>query len=313
MGKGGGSPPTHTSSDITQTDLPEYAKPFYMDMMNRAQGESNRAYTPYGGQRVADFTSLQRSAQDATGRLQRPDQFRGATELAGAAGLGALNAGANWQSGAYDPQFSAHNYQTDSSTYGGSRQLLAGTERERNLGDELAQIQATGTQAAYDRGQSAFEQEQGRRLQTQQLGDQSRQFQEGAQQFGAQFGEQSKQFGADLAQQGYGQALGAAGQLGQLGTSMQQSDLQRLQAQATAGAEIQGKNQQYMDTAYGDFLRQRDYPKEQLNFFNAQLRGLPMQLSSTQTSYGQPPSALSQLGGAGLAGLGVYNMTKNVN
>lgn len=357
MGKGGGSPPTHTSSDITQTDLPEYAKPFYLDMMNRAQGESNRAYTPYGGQRVADFTSLQRSAQDATGRLQRPDQFRGATELAGAAGLGALNAGANWQSGAYDPQFSAHDYQTGSwtqpgtaeqfmspymqnavdvqkqeairdaqkgmlaqnlgasrqGTYGGSRQLLAGTERERNLGDELSQIQAAGTQAAYDRGQSAFEQEQGRRLQTQQLGDQSRQFQEGAQQFGAQFGEQSKQFGADLAQRGYGQALGAAGQLGQLGTSMQQSDLQRLQAQATAGAEIQAKNQQYMDTAYGDFLRQRDYPKEQLNFFNAQLRGLPMQLSSTQTSYGQPPSALSQLGGAGLAGLGVYNLTKNVN
>jgi hypothetical protein len=42
-------------------------------------------------------------------------------------------------------------------TYGGSRQLLAGLERERNLGMQLGDIQARGSQAAYENAQAQFE------------------------------------------------------------------------------------------------------------------------------------------------------------
>jgi len=42
-------------------------------------------------------------------------------------------------------------------TYGGSRQLLAGLERERNLGTQLGDIQARGSQAAYENAQAQFE------------------------------------------------------------------------------------------------------------------------------------------------------------
>jgi hypothetical protein len=42
-------------------------------------------------------------------------------------------------------------------TYGGSRQLLAGLERERQLGQRLGDIQATGQQAAYESAQAQFE------------------------------------------------------------------------------------------------------------------------------------------------------------
>ena len=42
-------------------------------------------------------------------------------------------------------------------TYGGSRQLLASMERERNLGQQLGDIQARGMQSAYENAQAQFE------------------------------------------------------------------------------------------------------------------------------------------------------------
>jgi len=42
-------------------------------------------------------------------------------------------------------------------TYGGARQLLAQTERERNLGQNLAQIEAQGMQSAYDKAMQQFQ------------------------------------------------------------------------------------------------------------------------------------------------------------
>jgi hypothetical protein len=42
-------------------------------------------------------------------------------------------------------------------TYGGSRQLLAGLERERNLGQQLGDIDARGRQAAFENAQQQFE------------------------------------------------------------------------------------------------------------------------------------------------------------
>lgn len=54
-------------------------------------------------------------------------------------------------------------------TYGGARQLLATTEREKALGEQLGQIQATGTQAAYEQAAQQFERDRTARLQIQAL------------------------------------------------------------------------------------------------------------------------------------------------
>jgi hypothetical protein len=51
-------------------------------------------------------------------------------------------------------------------TYGGSRQLLAGLERERNLGTQLGDIQARGSQAAYENAQQQFERDRAAGLTT---------------------------------------------------------------------------------------------------------------------------------------------------
>ena len=49
MGKGGGS----SDQKITQVqELPEYARPFYENLMGRAESESLGQYTPYGGERL---------------------------------------------------------------------------------------------------------------------------------------------------------------------------------------------------------------------------------------------------------------------
>jgi len=50
-GKGGG--PSQTTSNVTQTNLPEYLEPYIINLANRAEAESNRAYTPYRGERIA--------------------------------------------------------------------------------------------------------------------------------------------------------------------------------------------------------------------------------------------------------------------
>jgi len=220
-------------------------------------------------------------------------------------------------------------------TYGGARQLLATTERERNLQDQMAKIQATGSQAAYDAAQRAFEAEQARGLQaglqTQQLGTQTGlqnlQALLGVQQLGAQQGlqsqqlnqqalmeaqrlaEQSRQFGGTLGLQGAQAATQAGMGLGQLGTSQQASDLQRLQAQEQFGAMGQAERQRALDLAYQDFIAQRQDPYKQLGFLSDILRG-SANLAATggKAVYEQPPSLLSQLGGAGLAAAGAYRL-----
>jgi len=183
-------------------------------------------------------------------------------------------------------------------TYGGARQLLAQTERERNLADQMAEIQATGSQAAFQAAQQGFEQEQARRLQAQLANQQS--FLEAQ-----RLTEQSRQFGSGQQMQGLSQLLQSGQLLGQLGSAQQAADLDRIKAQSAAGAEQQALYQQQLDTAYADFLRQRDYEMEQLGYYSNLLRGLPVGLSSTQTTYAPPPSMLSQVAGLGTAYAGL--------
>jgi hypothetical protein len=330
-------------------------------------------------------------------------------------------------------------------TYGGSRQLLAGLERERNLGQQLGDIEARGLQGAFESSQGQFERDRtaqmaaqqanlqaalgvqelgtttglqtalanlsneqqarvqnmaaenqmrgmnaenalraalanqqadigvrGQNLQgamqtqqlgleAQRLGEQSRQFDstqgleaqrlsdmtrqfgsnqrleaqrlnDAARQFGSQqnleaqrlsdmsrqfgsnqgleaqrLGEQSRQFGTSTGLA----ALGQAGQMGQtlgnLGQLQQNMDAQRLGMQAAAAGEYRTMAQQQADQKYNDFLRQRDEPVERLGYYSNILRGLPVTPNSTRTTYGESPSAISQVTGAGIAGLGAYN------
>jgi hypothetical protein len=122
--------------------------------------------------------------------------------------------------------------------------------------------------------------------------------------------EQSRQFGGTLGLQGLAQANQSAQTLSNIGATQQQADLSRLAAQGNVAAQQQLLQQQQMDMAYADFLRQRDYPMEQLGYYSNILRGLPVGLGSTATTYGQPPSVAAQIGGVGLGATALSQMAR---
>lgn len=369
----GASAPTQQEVTTTTSNLPEYARPYFENVVNRAMGQSYQQYSPYPYERIAGFTPAQQQVQENVLGLGAPNQFAFGSGLAGMAGQGALSAGqytpgqfavqqvgqpnlqqfqmsgpgSFTQSGtssqfmspymqdvvdvqkqqairdAQQGQLGANLAAARQGTYGGARQALAMTERERNLGQQLGQIQAAGTQAAFQQAQQQFNTEQAAQqaarqanlqaaLGVQQLGTQTGlQALLANQQYGLEaqrLGEQSRQFGAQNRLAGLAQANQSAQTLANLGQLQQQTDLQRLQAQQAAAGQVQALEQQRLDQMYADFLRQRDYPMEQLGYFSNILRGLPVGLSTTATAYGQSPSALGQLAGVGLGGLSLYNM-----
>lgn len=353
MAKGGSQP---TNQTVTQTNLPEYARPYFESMMQRGQSLLTQQYTPYDQERIAGFTPEQQQLQKDILGQQTPGEFNTAGGLAALAGQRSLDAGKydaakfnapelNYfqmegpqsftQSGmaqqymspyiqaALDPQRreairAARQGQlaqglgaARQGTYGGSRQLLATMNRERNLGQNLADIEARGMQSAFEQAQGQFNAEQAAR---QQAGIQNLQAALGVQQLGAQQNmqaqqatEQSRQFGANLGLQG----LAQAGQMGQtlanIGTARSQADLARFGQQTQTAAQQQALKQQYLDTAYQDFLRQRDYPLEMLQQYSSLLRGVPITPSSTRTTYEPSPGVAQQLLGTGLSAASIYN------
>jgi hypothetical protein len=120
-------------------------------------------------------------------------------------------------------------------TYGGARQALAQTERERNLGMQLGDIQARGSQAAFENAQAQFERDRAAGLTT---GQANLQAQLGVQQLGTQTGLQSALANLDSASQANVQNLAA--QLQTQGLNSEQAmraALANQQAQLTTGQQ----------------------------------------------------------------------------
>jgi hypothetical protein len=121
---------------------------------------------------------------------------------------------------------------------------------------------------------------------------------------GAQIGLQ----GVGAQQAGYAGANQAAGTLGQLGQTQFGQQQAINQAQQTTGAVQQAQAQQVLDQSYQDFLKQKNYPYQQLAFMGDMTRGLPLS-QTANTMYSAPPNAASQLGGLGMSALGIYGMS----
>jgi hypothetical protein len=301
-GGGGGQAPAQQT--VTQTNIPEYARPYVERMMGKSEAltdiEAN-PYQAYGGQRISEFAPLQKQVFENVANQQTAGQLGAATGLAGAAGLASLGAGADYRNMATNP-YATQAYMSPymqnvvnvqkneafrdaqirnlgsnlgsarQGTYGGARQALAEQERNRNLQTQLGQIQAGGSQKAFEAAQ------------------------------------QAQQFGTSAGLQGYGQALQGASALGQLGQTQFGQQQAINQAQQQVGAIQQAQAQQGLDLAYQDFLKQKNYPYQQLAFQSDMLRGLPLS-QSAQQQYTAPPSPVSQLGGLGMSALGIYGMS----
>lgn len=207
-------------------------------------------------------------------------------------------------------------------TYGGSRQLLATTERERALGSQLGQIEAQGLQDAYRQAQQAqqfgitsglqglqgAQAGLGTALQGGQLGlsgiERALAGQQAAMQ-GAGIGLQ----GVTGAQAGYN-ILGQAGtNLANIGTAQQAADISRMQFQGEQGAMERARQQQMIDQAIQNYGMAREYPYEQLSKFSGLLRGYYTP-STTQSTYQAAANPLSQLTGAGTSAYALSQLGK---
>lgn len=360
-----------TKQEVTQSNIPEYARPYYEGMLNRANAMMTTPFQAYGQERVADFTPQQRAVQEAYQGLQTPGQFGAASNIAQGAGLASISAG-QYTPGQFNAQQvgvgplnyyqmqgpdsftqygTAQQYMSPfiqqalapqvreaiygakrgqlaqdlgaarQGTYGGSRQLLAAMERERNLGQNISDIYGRGMQTAYEQAQGQFNTEQQAR---QQAGMKNLEAALGVQDLGTRTGlqaalanqqygleaqrmaEQSRQFASQQGLAGLAQAGQMAQTLGNLGQYQQQGDLSRLSAQQQAAAQEQALNQQKLDTHYQDFLRETNYPQEQLQQYSSLLRGVPVTPNTTSTTYAPTPSIGQQLVGAGISALGAY-------
>ena len=321
MDGGGSSAPAPSSSTVTQTSIPEYAKPYVEKMLGQTEALAGTPYQTYDRERIAGFNPMQEQAFRGAGGMQ-PSQLGGfGGQLAGAATLGALGTQydpTQFQGGQFGQQ-DAQQYMspymqsvvdiqqreaqrqgdiagtqraaqaTQSGAFGGGRQAIMEAEAARNLATQKGDIQAQGLQSAYQQAQAQFNADQARRMQAQQLQ------------------EQSKQYGAGLGLQGLQTALSGAGQMGALGQQQfgQGMDINKLQA--GYGQQQQQQQQNIMGQQYQDFLNQQNYPYKQLGFMSDMLRGLPLSQSSQQM-YQQQPSALTQVAGLAPVAYGVSRM-----
>jgi hypothetical protein len=314
-GSGGGSS-APTQSTTNTSNIPEYAQPYVESMLGATQQQiynydSNgnatglKPYQPYStnaSDYVAPFSPLQQQAQQGVADLSMPGQFNAATAGAMQGTGQALNAGNQYNQMATNPnatqafmnpyiqnslqpqlneiqrQYGITGTQeqgaaTQAGAFGGSREALMASENERNKNMAMNQAIGTGYNNAFQAAQ------------------------------------QAQQYGAGLGLQGSQAGITGANALSNIGGQQLGAQQNILNAQNTIGAAQTQSQQDILNQAIQNYAMQQQYPMQQLAFMNAQIRGLPMQATTTQ-SYQAAPSSASQvagLGTAGIAGLGLYN------
>ena len=275
-GGGGGTPETQRQI----VDLPEWAKPYAKESLGKAQALSESPYQAYGGERIAQFSPLQKQAFGRAEGQQVAGQIGFGSGLAGLAGtssFGDQGTAAGFMSPymqqVVDNQMSSAQRQADiaatqrgaaavrAGAFGGSRQAVENAEAARALASQKGDIQAKGLQSAFEQAQNQFNQEQSQRLNA-------------AQALG------------QLGQQQFGQQMDITGQ------------------QAQFGQQQRAATQDVLSAQYQDFLNQQRAPYDQLAFMTSMIRGTPM--GQTTTMYQPGPSTASQMVGLGTAAAGAY-------
>jgi hypothetical protein len=302
-GGGGGGATNQTSQQTTTQDLPDWAKPYAQDVLSKGKAVTDinqNPYQPYGGERIAGFSDLQNQSFQGAQNMAPAAQIGQGTAAAVGAGLGGANVagqantqGFQNQVGGYmnpymnqilAPQLAEANRQydigatkqqsaaTQAGAFGGSREAIMAAENERNRNTGLNQIYGQGLNTAFTNAQNQYNQNLGTQL------------------------------------QGYGLLGNAANSLGQLGQTQYQQNMGINALQNQYGGQQQAQEQKGLDTAYQDFLTQKNYPYQQLSYMANLVRGTPMGMNTSSQVYQAPPSTLGQLGGLGLGAYGLSKM-----
>jgi hypothetical protein len=161
---GGGGGGDSTSTQTQTTDLPDWAKPYAKDILSKGAALSDTGKNPYqtfGGERVAGFQPLQEQAFKTVGGMDAgPEGFQKnmssymSPYMQNVVDIEKREAGR--QSGIMGTQQQAQ--ATQAGAFGGARDALQRAERERNLSQQMGDIQTRGSQAAYESAANQFRQ-----------------------------------------------------------------------------------------------------------------------------------------------------------
>ena len=248
--------------------------PYATDYLNKQQALSGMAFTPYTGQLTAGPSNLQTQAFQGIGNLTIPTQYQTATTAMEGymPTVGTVESYMNpYLQSVLDPQIREARRQADIS--------------RMNTASRLAQAGAFGG------GRQAIMEAEGERNLATQLADIT------GKGYASAYDTARQQ---RLAELGLGQA-GAKG-LADIGTSQQAAGLQNLAQQLSAGQTQRDIEQAGITADYGQYLREFQYPQEQLTKMGEAIKAMPAYTTFASNVYGTVPGAAQSAAG-GAAGL----------
>lgn len=245
------------------------------------------------GETVAGMTPMQAGAMQNLQGYQLPQQGQYGSMMAAGAGLGSMGAGQQYarqatnpyatqaymspyMEGAVAPQMREAARQSammgqenqakaaQQGAFGGARSAIVEAERQRNLGQQQADIYGKGMQSAFEQAR------------------------------------QAQQYGADLNLRGLGQGLQAGQALGELGQQQYGQQMGLLGQQLAVGKQQQEYEQQRLNQVIQDYATSQQYPFMQLGMLSNMIRGQPMQAMTTQSYQAQPNYLQQGIGALGM-------------
>lgn len=304
----GRPPPSVGQWGETVEQMPKWLSDYTKGLIARANAIAAEPYQPYGGPRIAGFRPEEEMGFGMTAQnvgAYQPYLQAGTGFLGGALNQAAGMLGSGTQTfpgavGEYMDPFIGNvlNRQADLASrqftestlpalqgaftragqFGSDRMMELAGRATRDFSEGLTDQQLAALSGAYGQAADIFGQDAARALQgagiAGELGIQ------GARQYGA--------LGEMASRMGYGDAA----------------------AMEALGRTLRGQDQRSLDLAYQDFLRQRDYPRESIDWMSSVIRGMPYDRMSRSREYGPAdiyqPSGLSQLASLLTAGAGAY-------
>ena len=185
---GGSSPPPAVQTRAEQNTIPTELRPFITDILEESQAVKDRrmeeGYVPFEGPRIAEFTPDQQEAFTGVRSLVGTGQqyFDPATRLTAASALAPTRTEevqeymSPYIQNVVDIQTREAQRLADvdeqvlasqavaSGGYGGSREAILQAEQQRDLQQQLGDIQQRGTAAAYEDAQRRMGEQRGREL-----------------------------------------------------------------------------------------------------------------------------------------------------
>lgn len=298
----------------TESSLSNWAGDYVTDTLGRAWGLADLPYQAYRGPLTAGPSGLQDQAFSGLAGLTVPDGLGEASSEIGdiASDMSGMN---------YDPsQFStqmftdpgvAEDYMnpfvqqalnpeldeirrqaeitrindtgrlTKAGAYGGSRQAIMDSELNDNMARLMAERTGKGYRDAYGEAGRMFTSDAGRDLETQRMG------------------EQSKQFGAGYGLDALAKAARAREAEGSYAGRELDAQRQILSDQLGGGAVERDIASEGMAADYAQFQQERDYPYKQVQFMQSMLQSLPLE---AQARIYNDPSQLAQIIGGAAGG-----------